>query len=407
MSKKRNRASIALLAVATAVTAVLSGCSGSVVASSAGGSQAPQGVTANQVKVAAVLPMSGASGNYGPIWSSVIQAYFDYTNDHGGVNGRKLKLVVKDSAYDPAQGLAVAKQAVTNDKVFSVLATAGSSVNATVLPYLNQQHVLAAWSLNGVNANDDPAKDPYTFQWDIPYDSEAKIYWNYLQDTYPGKKIGVLYQNDAFGLALYDPFKKLAGDSIVADAGYGPSDSSVNSQIQSLKAKGAEVVVEWVVAKYAALAAKARSDAGWDVPVVVASNANDPSVLTSATPQSLDGLEGGAKFPLLSDASNPQVQLFDKVVAKYAPDLDKGPVAEQGFGAAEMYVEQLKRAGKNPTQQSMIKAGESFSDYKDVLLIGAADVTSKVHNGIHCEQFTKFDGALHQSYVSDKNYCDN
>ncbi len=118
---RNRRTALTAAAVAVVATTILAGCSSGSIGSLGSGTKTAQGVTDKQVKVAAVLPLSGAAANYGPIWTDVLEAYFDYVNDHGGVNGRKISLEIKDSGYDPGQGLSVTKQAVTNDKVFSVL----------------------------------------------------------------------------------------------------------------------------------------------------------------------------------------------------------------------------------------------------------------------------------------------
>src|SRR5438445_12830846 len=98
------------------------------------------GITSTSIKIGGTFPLTGPASLYKTI-PAAEKAYFDYVNDHGGVNGRKIDFEILDDSYDPSKTVPLAQQLVTSDKVFAVFGSLGTAPGLATWNYLNQQKV--------------------------------------------------------------------------------------------------------------------------------------------------------------------------------------------------------------------------------------------------------------------------
>src|ERR1035437_4656478 len=155
------------------------------------------GVSSTQILVGASLPESGPAGAYGVIGAAE-SAYFSYVNAHGGVNGRKLSLLVQDDGYDPSRTLVNVKNLVLSRNVFALLSVLGTANNQAVLPFITRQHVPLVYPATGSSLMAKPFQR-YLFPIQVTYTVEGEVLTDYAVKTLHAKKIGVFYQNDDFG----------------------------------------------------------------------------------------------------------------------------------------------------------------------------------------------------------------
>ena len=192
----------ATVVAAALVSVAVAGC-GSSSSSSSGGSSSSSssaGVTATSITFGSHQPLTGpAAPGYSEI-APASQAFFDYVNAHGGVFGRKIHLIYKDDAYNPAQTVNVVHQLVLQDKVFGIFEGLGTPTHTKVVGFLNAEKIPDMFVASGCPCWDDGTKQPYTFGWQPNYTIEGKILGQYLKQHFAGKKVGVLYQDDDFGL---------------------------------------------------------------------------------------------------------------------------------------------------------------------------------------------------------------
>ncbi len=189
---KRRRLIAAAVTAGVAVAAV--GCG----SSSSGGSSAP-GVTSNSITFGTHQPLTGpVAPGYSEI-APASQAFFDYVNAHGGVYGRKLHLIIKDDAYNPANTVNVVHQLVLQNKVFGIFEGLGTPTHTKVVSFLNASKVPDLFVASGCPCWDNGGAQPMTYGWQPNYTIEGKILGQYLKQHFPNAKIGVLYQDDDFG----------------------------------------------------------------------------------------------------------------------------------------------------------------------------------------------------------------
>ncbi len=164
-----------------------------------GAHRADPGITSSSITIGGTFPLTGVASLYKTI-PAAEAAYFAYVNDHGGVNGRKINFDIKDDAYDPSKTVPLTQQLVEQDKVFAVFGSLGTAPNLATWSYLNQNKVPQVLIATGDSYWGFSAKKyPWTIGYQPDYPGEAKIYGKYIVANMPNAKIGVLYQNDAYG----------------------------------------------------------------------------------------------------------------------------------------------------------------------------------------------------------------
>src|SRR5256885_13852400 len=224
------------------------------------------GVTATEIKIGHTTPYSGPASAYGTI-GKVITAYFKKINDEGGINGRKINFVSYDDSYSPPKTVEMVRKLVEQDQVAFVFNTLGTPTNSAIHKYMNQQKVPHLFLATGATKWGDPEHFPWTMGWQPTYQTEGKIYAQYILNNVPNAKIGILYQNDDYGKDYVKGLKDALGDAakklIVLEQSYEVTDPTIDSQIVNLKNSGANVFYNVTIPKFAVQAIKKAHDIGW------------------------------------------------------------------------------------------------------------------------------------------------
>ncbi len=268
---KRRRLIAAAVTAGVAVAAV--GCGSS---SSGGGSSAP-GVTSSSITFGTHQPLTGpAAPGYSEI-APASQAFFDYVNAHGGVFGRKLHLIIKDDAYNPANTVNVVHQLVLQNKVFGIFEGLGTPTHTKVVSFLNASKVPDLFVASGCPCWDNGASQPETFGWQPNYTIEGKILGQYIKQHFANAKVGVLYQDDDFGKGgLTGIQDELPAGAIVSKQPYQSGTTTLAPQVTAIKAAKATVMVDFTVPIYTAIAQLTSFTLGFKPQLVVSNVGIDP-----------------------------------------------------------------------------------------------------------------------------------
>ena len=255
------------------------------------------------IKVGTTVPLTGAAANLGPVYLGSARAFLNYANDQGGVNGRKISFIYKDSGYDPAKGLAVTRQMVEEDKIFA-MAVPATIVNDAIYRYMNANKVPNTGVISGGVQFNQPKEYPYIFQYQLSYGIEPEFTWRVVSEKFPGKKIGVLYENDDFGKGLLKVYsREKAGKAIVTaaavrDGGHGYQQPDAGAEIRRVRGRGG-VRARQVRRPGGSI----RPRFGMERAADHSANAMDPALWTGLTPEEKNGLMGVTSFPLMTDTS--------------------------------------------------------------------------------------------------------
>jgi ABC-type branched-subunit amino acid transport system substrate-binding protein len=348
------------IACAVIAAAAIAGCG-----SSSSSSSAP-GVTSDSITFGTHQPLTGpAAPGYSEI-APASQAFFDYLNAQGGIYGRKIHLTIKNDEYNPTQTVTVVHELVLNDNVFGIFEGLGTPTHTKVVGFLNSSKVPDMFVASGCPCWDNGTAQPYTFGWQPNYTIEGKILGQYIKEHFPGKKVGVFYQDDDFGNGGLTGIKfEVPGSSIVSAQPYQPGTTNVAPQISAIKAAGAEVLVDFTVPIYTALGQLTSFTLGYKPQLVVSNVGIDPTTVGGllktfskgkAGTELIEGAVTDGYLPSSSDESNPWIALFKKIHAQYDPSAPFDGNVEYGMANAYTLAQALQMAGKNLTREGLVNA---------------------------------------------------
>src|SRR3954468_10513897 len=222
--------------------------------------------TKDEIRVGQTLPYSGPLSGYGAIGRSQ-EAYFGKINAEGGINGHKVRLISLDDAYSPPKTVEQTRKLVEQEEVLLMFGSLGTATNNAVHRYLNNKKVPQLFVLSGVAKWNDPKNFPWTMAGMAAYESEGIVYAKYILQIKPNARIAVLSQNDDLGRDYLAGFKRALGAKaatmIVAEAVYESSAPTINSQLATLKASGADVLFGVTVGKFTSQMIKGIAEIGW------------------------------------------------------------------------------------------------------------------------------------------------
>ena len=359
---------LAVLAGVAAIAAV-------AVTTASGAQKADPGITATSIKIGGTFPLTGPASLY-KIIPAAEKAYFDYVNEtKGGVNGRKIDFKILDDAYSPSQTVPLTQQLVEQEKVFAVYGSLGTAPNLAIWDYLNRlkvPHVLLATgdSYWGFSAK----KYPWTTGFQPDYPGESKIYGRYINANLPSAKVGVIYQNDAFGKNYLAGLRVGLGaqkSKIVSAQPFDIGAPSVQQQILALKGAGADTLVIFATPTQAIQSLVLAAKTAWNPANIFLSNVSGIGTFVKLAAANGAKVDGIITAGWVNDVSVPAYaetaggKLGKEILAKYAPALDPtNSLTFYGLADAWTMVYALQQAGKTPTRAGLLQALKSLDPKK-------------------------------------------
>jgi branched-chain amino acid transport system substrate-binding protein len=360
------------------------------------------GASDTEIKIGNTNPYSGPASAYGLI-GKTIEAYFKKVNAEGGINGRKINFISYDDAYSPPKTVEQTRKLVEADEVLLVFQPLGTPSNTAIQKYMNSKKVPQLFVATGATKWGDPKNFPWTMGWQPNYQSEGRIYAEYLMKNHPNGKIGILYQNDDYGKdyvkGLKDGLGAKAKTMIVSELPYETSDPTVDSQMINLKASGADVFFNVTTPKFAAQAIKKAHEIGWN-PVHLLNNVSN-SVGSVLKPAGLEASKGILSTQYLKDPTDPTwdndagkkdwVAFMDK----YYPDGDKtSSFTVYGYSVAQTLAQVLKQCGDDLTRENVMKQAASLNKLAQPMLLPGITINTsdKDFYPIKQMQMEKFNG---------------
>jgi branched-chain amino acid transport system substrate-binding protein len=328
------------------------------------------GITDTEIKIGQTMPYSGPASAYGVI-GKADAAYFKMINEAGGINGRKLNLLSLDDGYSPPKTVEQIRRLVEQEQVAFIFNSLGTPSNYAIRPYLTENKVPQLFVATGAAMWNDPQHFPWTIGWQPNYQTEASIFGKHIALTKPDAKIGVLFQNDAFGKDYLTGLKAgLGADKaglVIKEASYEVSEPTVDSQIVSLQYSGADVLLIAATPKFAAQAIRKTFDIGW-TPVRYMTDVSQSiaSVMKPAGFEKSKGVISAVYGKDPTDArwkDDPGFKDFAAFIAKYMTPTDLTDAnAVYGFGAAATMVQVLKQCGNDLSRENIMKQAGNIKD---------------------------------------------
>jgi branched-chain amino acid transport system substrate-binding protein len=377
-------------------------------ASGANAAKYGPGASDKEIVLGQTMPYSGPASAYGSIGKAEA-AYFKMVNDHGGINGRQVKIISLDDSYSPPKTVEQIRKLVEQENVLALFQTLGTPTNSAIHKYVNAKKVPHLFLATGATKWGDYKHYPWTMGWQPNYQSEAKAYAAYILKTHPNAKVGILYQNDDYGKDYLHGFKEGLGDKaskmIVKELSYETSDPTVDSQIVELKSSGADVFFDVTTPKFAAQAIRKAYDIGWK-PVHLLNNVS-ANIKTVFTPAGLDKSEGIISSQYIKDIADPQWQKSPDYVAwkewmeKYNPGIsliDGNYV--YGYAVAYTMHQVLKACGDDLTRENLMRQAANLKNLEVPMLLPGVTVNTSPTDyfPIEAVQLAKFDGKKFEAF---------
>ncbi|MEV4620562.1 ABC transporter substrate-binding protein [Asanoa sp. NPDC049573] len=391
-----------VVAACLALIATNAACSDDAPSSSGGGGTAAAvpGVTDTEITLGTHMPLTGpAAAGYSKI-APASKAFFDYVNANGGVNGRKIKYLIEDDGYNPANTQTVVRKLVLEDKVFAILNGLGTPTHTGVLDFLKTQKVPDLFVASGSRSWNQPEKYPTTFGYQPDYTVEGKIIADYVKKNFPGQVVCHMGQDDDFGRdSLAGVEQVLGADGVKSKQKYVTSNTNITPQIQAFKTAGCQVVISATIPAFTALslgtAAKIAFKPQW-IPSSVGADYTTLSGLLGPGKALLEGLIAPGYLPVSTDSANPWIQLFQKVNKEYNGNAPFDGNIVFGMNVAYLTVQALLKAGKDLTRENLLAAVES-GGFKNAA-VGPYRYSKTDHSGIGGMQMGKVTGGVQAAF---------
>jgi len=337
------------------------------------------GITDKEIILGQHAMLSGAFGAVYAMLPQTHQAYFKYINEtQGGVCGRQIVLKVEDNGNDPAKGLEATRKLLERDQVFAIFGAVGDLPHSSVEPYLNEIGVPDLFITGGAHSyGAEPEKFPWSVGGVPDYRTEGTFFGRYISENLPGKKVGVLYENQYLGWDGLEGVKNGLDpekNELVSEQSYEASAVDIRSQMMNIKNAGAEVVILYTTPGFTAQAIRGADQMGWH-PQFMASYTNSDPILFQFVPAELaEGLISFNAFKLPDWTDDPAIAKHHEIMQKYGGPTP-GVFTVYAQLTAELMVEALSRTCDNLTRQGLMDAIESIKDYHSDLLLDGVNVT--------------------------------
>ncbi len=358
---------------------------------------AEEGVTDTEIVIGSHQDLSGPIAGWGTQTKLGLEMRAREINEAGGIHGRKIHLVIEDSAYDPKKAIMVTNKMITRDKVFAFVGNMGSPTAGATKPIISAKKIPQMLPLTAASLFFDPY-DRYSFGGFVPYYDQARCIVKYFVEKKGTTKIGLLYQDDEMGAIM----KKGVEDQLAvhklkmtAAESYKRGDTDFSSQIAKLKKAEVQLVVLATVIRETVGALKEAKKINWNVDMAGMS----PSFLHMVIDLCLkagfspDGYYATNHSPYIYPESPlASVRAFYKKHREwFGKDPDMPTTA--GYAGIDFFAKVAAKVGKDLTREKWIDAAEHYGVYKDENF-GGVDIqfTTTNHQGAFGAILTQVQG---------------
>lgn len=376
------------------------------------GAHAAEQPAKGEIVVGQTMPYSGPVSSGGTV-GKAHAAYFDMINERGGINGRKVRLLSLDDAFSPPKTVEQTRRLIEQDEALLIFGSLGTATNRATQRYLNAKRVPQLFLATGADTFSDPKTYPYTVPGVPNYGVEAAVFAKHILQRLPNARIAILFQNDDYGRTYVSAFKAALGDvadkMIVAQAAYEVTEPMISSQIVTLRASNADILMSFSLGKFTAQAIQRVRELGWKPIQFLPYAVSSPKVLSpGGSPGELAGLisTGFVKTP--SDpawADDPEYKDYLAWIRKYYPGGDPtDDLNVLAYVSAGLLTHVLSAAGDDLSRENIIRIASNLGDVRvPMLLPGVTANTSPANYRIFERlQLLQFDGT-HWSRLMEQN----
>ncbi|MHB1013355.1 MAG: ABC transporter substrate-binding protein [Desulfobacteria bacterium] len=340
------------------------------------------------IKIGAILSVTGPASFLGAPEAKTLEMLVAETNKKGGVQGRQIQLIIKDSGASPEKAFSFAKQLIDEDKVFAIIgpSTSGETMKIKGVAEAGKTILLSC------AAAEDIVNPVAKWVFKTPQkDSDAVIKIFQQMKKMKISRIGVLSGNDGFGNAGKGQIEKLApkyGITIVANEVYDAKASDLTAEVTKIKAADVQAIINWSVVPAQAIVIKNARQIGIKVPIFQSHGFGNIKYVQAA-----GAAAEGVMFPagrlLVADVlpkSNPQKALLVKYAKDYESKYKEQPSTFGGhaYDAYTILLKAIEQA-KSTDKEAVRTAIEHLHGF--VGTGGIFNFSPTDHNGLNVDAF--------------------
>ena len=333
-----------------------------------------QGVSKDEIVLGSIQDLSGPIAGFGKQVRLGMMLRVDEVNEQGGVNGRKVKLLVEDSAYDPRRAVLAAQKLVNQDKIFAMVGHIGTAQNMAAMPVQFQKNVINFFPVTAAREMYEPFhKLKYSFA--ATYYDQMKIAVPKLVKDKGAKKVCTMYQDDEFGLEVKrgaeDGLKSI-GMTLAVETSYKRGATDFASQMQKLASEPCDMVVLGTIIRETIGGIATAKRLGFN-PTFIGSSAAYTDLIHKLGGPAMNGLYATmtVQNPYTDEASQPIRFWANKYKTKFNEDPTVFSV--YGYSLVDTFLKAAGKAGPNLTTESFIKAMDTMKVPPDIF--GSAEMT--------------------------------
>ena len=331
-----------------------------------------QGISPAEIVIGTHQDLSGPIKVWGVPVSNGMKMAVEEINAAGGINGRKLKMILEDNGYDPKKAVLASQKMVERDKVFAMIGGMGSAPTLAAQDILFDAGVLQLFPLTAAEFTFkfDPAKPQERLKFNnlLPYVESTRAAVKYMMEWKGFKKPCIMHQDDEYGKNVLDGFtSQLEAMKVqpVAVTSYKRGVSDFSAQIAKMKSDGCDLVVLGTIIRETIGAMGEAKKLGWDVTFLGATPTNVLEV-PALGKEAVEGLYAAAAFEIpYEDTAKGKVKDW---LANYKKmfGTDANTQAIIGYNAIETFAFYANKAGKDLTGQKMLASLESSVPFQDI-----------------------------------------
>ena len=321
-----------------------------------------QGVSKNEIVIGTIQDLSGPLAGYGKQSRSGMQLRIDELNEQGAIHGRKLKLLVEDSGYDPKRAVLAAQKLVNQDKIFIMAGHLGTAQNNAAMPIQFEKQIVNFMPLTA-------SRDMYDAPNELKY-ALLSSYYDQIRMVLPKmvadknvKKSCIIYQDDEFGLEVLrgaEAGLKTLNQELTEKTSFKRGSTDFSTQVAKMKASGCELVVLGTIIRETIGTVTESRKTGFN-PIFLASIAAYTDLIHKLGGKAMDGIYATnvVQNPYLDEASQP-IRFWAN---KYKTKFNEDPTVFSAYGyiMIDIFIQAAQKAGPNLTSASFVKAMNSMS----------------------------------------------
>jgi ABC-type branched-subunit amino acid transport system substrate-binding protein len=331
-----------------------------------------EGISGSEIVIGTHQDLSGPIKVWGVPVSNGMKMAVEEINAAGGINGRKLRMILEDSGYDPKKAVLASQKMVERDKIFAMVGAMGSPTVLAAQDILFDAGVLQLFPLTAAEFtfkfDPDKPQERLKFNNLLPYVESTRAALKYMMEWKDFKKPCIMHQDDEYGKNVLDGFTRQLETLKVRPASitsYKRGASDFSAQIAKMKSDGCDVVVLGTVIRETIGAMSEARKLGWDVTFLGATPTNVLEVPTLGK-DAVEGLYAASGFEIpYEDTAKGKVKDW---LANYKKmfGTDANTQAIIGYNAVMTFAFYVEKAGKDPTGQKVLNSLESGEKFNDI-----------------------------------------